>query len=206
VADRWLGYADQGGWLCGATVLTPTDLLQELDLGVVDGRIAEFAPRKPGRRGWDCSGLLIVPGLANAHFRSASTLLRGVNAGLQLAAWVMTAWLAASRRACSAGSMNRRRTTLSAYLSATSTPSSSGRASRSSLMTDSPRAALLLSPRPWTRLADRCVGGASPGVPAAQEAVGTGGVCAGHLQLGNWGWPASVRLHRSRARESRRAG
>jgi 5-methylthioadenosine/S-adenosylhomocysteine deaminase len=87
VADRWLGHTDQGGWLSNATVLTPSGRLKELDLAVVAGRIAELAPRSPERHGWDCTGLLIIPGLANAHFHGASTLLRGLNAGLQLADW-----------------------------------------------------------------------------------------------------------------------
>ena len=73
--------------MCNATVLTPEGRLQECDLGVVAGRIGEMVPRLPGRRGWDCSGLLVIPGLANAHFHGASTLLRGLNAGLQLADW-----------------------------------------------------------------------------------------------------------------------
>ena len=84
---RWLGSEDEGGWLCGATVLTPGGRLEECDLGVAAGRIAEIAARRPGRAGWDCAGLLIIPGLANAHFHGASTLLRGLNAGLQLADW-----------------------------------------------------------------------------------------------------------------------
>ena len=87
MVDRWLGDTYQGGWLCGATVLAPSGRLQELDLAVVAGQIAELAPRSPGRHGWDCAGLLIIPGLANAHFHGASTLLRGLNAGLQLADW-----------------------------------------------------------------------------------------------------------------------
>jgi 5-methylthioadenosine/S-adenosylhomocysteine deaminase len=87
MVDRWLGDTDQGGWLCNATVLTPSGRLRECDLAVVAGQIAELAPRSPDRHGWDCTGLLIVPGLANAHFHGASTLLRGLNAGLQLADW-----------------------------------------------------------------------------------------------------------------------
>jgi len=82
---RWPDAA--GGWLCGGTVLTPQGRLRECDLAVEAGRIAELAPRSPGRAGLDCSGLLIIPGLANAHFHGASTLLRGLNAGLQLAEW-----------------------------------------------------------------------------------------------------------------------
>jgi len=87
VVDRWLGHADQGGWLCDATVLMRSGRLKECDLAVVAGQIAELAPRSPGRRGWDCTGLLVIPGLANAHFHGASTLLRGLNAGLQLGEW-----------------------------------------------------------------------------------------------------------------------
>lgn len=87
MADRWLGDTDQGGWLCGATVLRPSGRLEECDLAVAAGQIAELAPGSPGRRGWDCTGLLIIPGLANAHFHGASTLFRGLNAGLQLGEW-----------------------------------------------------------------------------------------------------------------------
>ncbi len=87
MSTRSLGSADQGGWLCNATVLTPDGRLRQCDLAVVAGRIGEMAARSPGRHGWDCDGLLIIPGLANAHFHGASTLLRGLNAGLQLADW-----------------------------------------------------------------------------------------------------------------------
>ena len=87
MSPRWLGAAESGGWLCGATALTPEGRLRECDLAVAAGRIAELAPCSPGRPGWDCSGLLVMPGLANAHFHGASTLLRGLNAGLPLAEW-----------------------------------------------------------------------------------------------------------------------
>jgi len=87
VVERWQGCADQGGWLSNATVLTPEGRLTECDVAVVGGRIAELAPPRHGRGGWDCAELLIIPGLANAHFHGASTLLRGLNAGLQLADW-----------------------------------------------------------------------------------------------------------------------
>jgi len=87
IPAQWLGAEAAGGWLCGATVLTPEGGLAECDLAVTAGRIAEMVPRSPGRGGWDCSGLLVIPGLANAHFHGASTLLRGLNAGLQLAEW-----------------------------------------------------------------------------------------------------------------------
>ncbi|HEV2255202.1 MAG TPA: amidohydrolase family protein [Streptosporangiaceae bacterium] len=73
--------------MCNATVLTPGGRLRECDLAIVEGRIGEMMPRLSSRRGWDCSALLIIPGLANAHFHGASTLLRGLNAGLQLAEW-----------------------------------------------------------------------------------------------------------------------
>ena len=87
ISASWLGAEEAGGWLCGVTVLTPEGRLRECDLAVAAGRIAEMAPRSPGRSGWDCSGLLVIPGLANAHFHGGSTLLRGLNAGLQLAEW-----------------------------------------------------------------------------------------------------------------------
>jgi 5-methylthioadenosine/S-adenosylhomocysteine deaminase len=83
----WMGDSDRGGWLCAATALTPEGRERECDVAIVAGRIAEIVPRSRGRRGWDCSGLLIIAGLANAHFHGASTLLRGLNAGLQLADW-----------------------------------------------------------------------------------------------------------------------
>ena len=87
ISASWLGAEEAGGWLCGVTVLTPEGRLRECDLAVAAGRIAEMAPRSSGRAGWDCSGLLVIPGLANAHFHGGSTLLRGLNAGLQLAEW-----------------------------------------------------------------------------------------------------------------------
>jgi len=87
ISTQWFGESDRGGWLYGATVLTPEGRVRECDVAVVAGRIAEIVPRSRGRRGWDCSGSLIIPGLANAHFHGASTLLRGLNTGLQLADW-----------------------------------------------------------------------------------------------------------------------
>ena len=45
----WLGAEERGGWLCDATVLTPEGRLSECDLAVAAGRIAELAPRSPGR-------------------------------------------------------------------------------------------------------------------------------------------------------------
>lgn len=83
----WLGYAGPGGWLCNATVLTANGRLRECDLAVADGRIREMVPGQVGRRGWDCSAMLIMPGLTNAHFHGGSTLLRGLNAGLQVGDW-----------------------------------------------------------------------------------------------------------------------
>jgi 5-methylthioadenosine/S-adenosylhomocysteine deaminase len=73
--------------LCGVTVLTHDGRLAEGDLPIVAGRIGELIPASRGRRGWDCTGLLAIPGLANAHFHGGSTLLRGLNASLQLADW-----------------------------------------------------------------------------------------------------------------------
>ncbi len=79
--------AGQDGWLRGVTVLTPDGRLAEGDLEIEAGRIGELVPVSPVRRGWDCTGLLAIPGLANAHFHGGSTLLRGLNASLRLADW-----------------------------------------------------------------------------------------------------------------------
>jgi hypothetical protein len=49
VVDLWLGDTDQGGWLCGGTVLRPSGRLEERDLAIAAGQIAGLAPWSPGR-------------------------------------------------------------------------------------------------------------------------------------------------------------
>ncbi|RJG13833.1 TRZ/ATZ family hydrolase [Pseudomonas cavernicola] len=68
-------------------------VLQEHGLGIRDGRIALIAPRaeallKPAREVRELPGMLLTPGLINAHGHAAMTLFRGLADDLPLMNWL----------------------------------------------------------------------------------------------------------------------
>ncbi len=75
-------------WLAGVAFLRPDGRLGRGDVAVEDGVIAEIS--NPGARrpdALDCSPYVVLPGLTNAHFHSPSSVLRGLNVGLELYDW-----------------------------------------------------------------------------------------------------------------------
>ncbi|HEY6807356.1 MAG TPA: 5'-deoxyadenosine deaminase [Gemmatimonadales bacterium] len=84
--------------LSGARVVTldPARRIVDADVRVADGRIAAFAPRgrgarrrtAGGERRLDCSGLVIIPGLVQAHVHLCQTLFRGLADDLALEDWL----------------------------------------------------------------------------------------------------------------------
>jgi 5-methylthioadenosine/S-adenosylhomocysteine deaminase len=75
-------------WLTDVAYLTADGRLGHADLALEDGVIADVADASGGRPGaLDCSPYVVVPGLTNAHFHGASTILRGLNVGLDLREW-----------------------------------------------------------------------------------------------------------------------
>ncbi len=68
-------------------------VLQEHGLGIRDGRIALIAPRaealqQPAREVRELPGMLLTPGLINAHGHAAMTLFRGLADDLPLMSWL----------------------------------------------------------------------------------------------------------------------
>ncbi|MGH8434231.1 MAG: TRZ/ATZ family hydrolase [Pseudomonas sp.] len=68
-------------------------VLQEHGLGIRDGRIALIAPRaealqQPVREVRELPGMLLTPGLINAHGHAAMTLFRGLADDLPLMSWL----------------------------------------------------------------------------------------------------------------------
>ncbi|HXF96658.1 MAG TPA: amidohydrolase family protein, partial [Gemmatimonadales bacterium] len=84
--------------LTGARVVTMDAGRRVLDADVVveDGRVAAVAERggkrrrgaEPAGRVFDCSGLVILPGLVQAHVHLCQTLFRGLADDLPLEAWL----------------------------------------------------------------------------------------------------------------------
>jgi 5-methylthioadenosine/S-adenosylhomocysteine deaminase len=83
-------------WLTGAHVMTMDAARRALDadIEVRDGRIAALRPRsgrrRPGPRTGtlDCSGLILIPGLVQAHVHLCQTLFRGLADDLALEDWL----------------------------------------------------------------------------------------------------------------------
>jgi 5-methylthioadenosine/S-adenosylhomocysteine deaminase len=57
------------------------------DIAVEGGVIAEVADAGTQQSTMDCSGYVLLPGLVNGHFHSQTTVLRGLDAGLELFDW-----------------------------------------------------------------------------------------------------------------------
>lgn len=75
-------------WLSDVSYLTLEGRLGHADLGVESGLITEMAPAGGDRpASFDCSPYIVLPGLVNAHFHCASTVLRGLDVGLELIEW-----------------------------------------------------------------------------------------------------------------------
>lgn len=66
--------------------------------GATISYIGEKEPVGDFDRTVDCSGMLMIPGLVNAHCHSAMTLLRGLGGGLSLKSWLDDAILPAEDR------------------------------------------------------------------------------------------------------------
>ena len=84
--------------LSGARVVTldPARRILDADVRVADGRIASVTPRGRGARRrpagadrhLDCTGLVIIPGLVQAHIHLCQTLFRGLADDLALEDWL----------------------------------------------------------------------------------------------------------------------
>ena len=76
--------------------LDPARRILDADVRVADGRIAGVTPRGRGTRRrtagadrhLDCTGLVIIPGLVQAHIHLCQTLFRGLAADLALEDWL----------------------------------------------------------------------------------------------------------------------
>ena len=66
------------------------DILEDVDLLIKDGKIAGIGRELPRgeNKVIDCSGMVILPGLINAHTHSSMTLLRGVSDNKKLEDWL----------------------------------------------------------------------------------------------------------------------
>ena len=76
--------------LTDACYLRPDGTFGRADILVRDGVIAEIAEiAAAGSRpsDLDCSGYVVLPGLVNGHYHSQATLMRGLEAGLELFDW-----------------------------------------------------------------------------------------------------------------------
>lgn len=74
-------------WLTDARYLRPDGTFGRADLLVRDGVVAEVAPAGSRPSDVDCSGYVVLPGLVNGHYHSQATLMRGMEAGLELFDW-----------------------------------------------------------------------------------------------------------------------
>ncbi len=75
-------------WLTHARYLTPAGTFDIADIKVEDRTVTEVVPAgsAPGTD-LDCRDLVVLPGLVNGHFHSQATLVRGLDAGLELYDW-----------------------------------------------------------------------------------------------------------------------
>lgn len=74
-------------WLTQARYLAPDGTFGVADIGVDGGVIAELASAGSKPSDVDCSGYVVLPGLVNGHYHSQSTLLRGLEIGIELFDW-----------------------------------------------------------------------------------------------------------------------
>jgi cytosine/adenosine deaminase-related metal-dependent hydrolase len=78
--------------LRGARVVTldPTRRILDADVTVTAGRIAAIGKRRvpPGAAMLDCTGMVLLPGLIQAHIHLCQTLFRGLADDLTLEAWL----------------------------------------------------------------------------------------------------------------------
>lgn len=85
-------------WLTEALYARPDDTFAVADIAVEGGTITEIAP-PAGRSGVDCSRTVVLPGLVNGHFHSQTSLLRGLDDGLDLLDWFGDSTVASRRQA-----------------------------------------------------------------------------------------------------------
>ena len=74
-------------WLTNARYLGEDGGFAAGDIEIVDGRIGRIVPAGSQPSDVDCTDLVVLPGLVNGHFHSQSTLLRGLEFGLDLHDW-----------------------------------------------------------------------------------------------------------------------
>lgn len=75
-------------WLTEATVLDHPNGFRAADVEIADGHFGALST--PGRRragAIDASHLVVVPGLFNAHYHGGSSLLAGLDAGMEIHDW-----------------------------------------------------------------------------------------------------------------------
>jgi hypothetical protein len=75
-------------WLTETTLLDGAQGFRKVDIEISEGRIGSLAA--PGRRrsgAVDGSRLVVIPGLCNGHYHGGSSLLAGLEAGMQIHDW-----------------------------------------------------------------------------------------------------------------------
>ncbi|WP_163507431.1 amidohydrolase family protein [Fodinicola acaciae] len=74
-------------WLTEALYARPDGSFAVADIEVEGGTIAQIAPPAHRAGAVDCSARVVIPGLVNGHFHSQTSLLRGLDDGLELFDW-----------------------------------------------------------------------------------------------------------------------
>jgi 5-methylthioadenosine/S-adenosylhomocysteine deaminase len=75
-------------WLTAATLLDASGRFRLADVEIIDGRFNSVtAPARRSSGAVDASGLVIIPGLVNGHYHGGSSLLSGLEAGMQIHDW-----------------------------------------------------------------------------------------------------------------------
>jgi cytosine/adenosine deaminase-related metal-dependent hydrolase len=72
-------------------VFTGQQILKNTNIIIDNGRIMEIGPEKEGDI-FSCSGMIVIPGLINAHTHSGMTYLRGYKDDLDLIPWLKEIW------------------------------------------------------------------------------------------------------------------